>query len=427
MCIQTRCYTFEPRPTAPTIYNVHVVAQTVALETGASGQYVNLLIENIPAETAGIFICDTPTIVQEGGDAYDKTENLFWSSHNRVNYAEAPTTWSPTPAPTGGRRKLGETDGSETLAMKSVSCSGVAPGDRGFTTSTSDAKIVKQELDLTPALLSSSSLRFMDPRPGPDSTALSEGTNPPEDPFFTSGSSYVGAFSSSNWLKKWTWLEENGNLAVDLNDQVVCGEITRDTEWGGIIRITCDTIVRGVTLTINPATIIRAHPNTNLFISRTASLIAEGSETYPIRFTTAASDDSFAKKPNGESRAFWGGVTVSSNSSVLSYIRLEYASTGLTLSNVGVGTTVSKIEAVFGENGFELDGGTVELVHASALYNGQLGYYMHSGYRGKLHFSYSALSQDSLHAVRVVGSETFPKVFNSTFVGRPETTRGVFR
>ncbi|GMH77044.1 hypothetical protein TL16_g07276 [Triparma laevis f. inornata] len=428
VCIQTRCYIFEPRPTAPTIYNAHVVAQTVALDTGASGQYVNLLVENIPAETAGILICDTPTIVQEGGVAYDKTENLFWSSHNKINNVEAPTTFSPTPAPAGGRRrKLSETDGSETLAIMSDSCSqGPAPGDRVFTTSTSEAQIVKQDPDLTPALLTSSSLHFMDPRPNPDSTALFEGTNPPEDSFFTNGSSFIGAFSSSNWLKKWTWFEENGNLAVDLNDEVVCGEINEDTTWGGIIRITCDIVVRAATLTIDPGTIIRAHPNTNLFILSTASLVAVGDVDSIIRFTTAASDDSFAKKPNRESRAFWGGLTVSSDSSQLSYVRLEYASTGLTLSNVGVGSTVSNVEAVFGENGFELDGGTVELEHVSALYNGQLGYYMHSGYRGKLHFSYSALSQDSIHAVRVVGSETFPKVFNSTFIGRPETTRGVF-
>lgn len=215
--------------------------------------------------------------------------------------------------------------------------------------------------------------------------------------------------------------EENCCCVYDTNNEnpentvVVSSNITRNTTWtndktyqlAGRI-----TVEKGATLTIEAGTIIKGEAGiganaTALLVARGAKLMAVGTASEPIIFTSVADEIQLGQivSPNieAEVNGLWGGLIVlgsapisatadeiqiegiptsdpnglyggnkpSDNSGVLKYISIRHGGAnigqgneinGLTLGGVGTGTVIENIEVVANQDdGIEWFGGTVNV------------------------------------------------------------------
>ncbi len=204
-------------------------------------------------------------------------------------------------------------------------------------------------------------------------------------------------------------------VVSDGSTVIVSENITSNTTWKNdkvYVLNTRVTVVSGVTLTIEPGTIIKGEvgtgPNaTALIIARGAKLMAEGTATSPIIFTTIADEimpgsiDSpnmsadldglwgglivlgnapisadnpsvqIEGIPPSDQNGLYGGSDVADNSGVLKYISIRHGGAnigegneinGLTLGGVGNGTIIENIEVVANQDdGVEWFGGSVNV------------------------------------------------------------------
>ena len=207
---------------------------------------------------------------------------------------------------------------------------------------------------------------------------------------------------------------------VDESEVIVSDNITENQTWESdkvYILAGRITVVDGVTLTIEPGTIIKgefgAGSNaTALLIARGGKLMAEGTADAPIIFTTVADEimpsdvaaGNFASPnvdpdvaaqwgglivlgkarisasgeevqiegiPTSDANGLYGGTDDEDNSGVLKYISIRHGGTdigagneinGLSLGAVGSGTVIENIEIVSNEDdGIEWFGGTVSV------------------------------------------------------------------
>lgn len=170
-----------------------------------------------------------------------------------------------------------------------------------------------------------------------------------------------GIFGSSNWLNNWT---EFKPAKVDYGEatQILAGNITENTTLSkkdvyilqGNVYVTNNAV-----LTIEPGTVIIGDSESkgSLVITKGAQIIAEGSETDPIVFTSNKSikkagdwggiivlgDAPINKFGNYSSVNFdldpslttYGGLNPASSSGVMKYVRIEYAGKKLKGSSEG--------------------------------------------------------------------------------------------
>jgi hypothetical protein len=165
---------------------------------------------------------------------------------------------------------------------------------------------------------------------------------------------------------------------------------TSGTNWllsGGVF-------VDGATLTVEAGTEIYAADDGTvpfLSIKQGAKIIAEGTSSAPIVFTTVKANptsgswggiivNGYADINTGETAegeggtGLYGGTDDTDNSGVLKYVRVEYAGKLLSADNelnsfsfngVGSGTTLEYLQAYKGaDDGFEFFGGTVSMKYA---------------------------------------------------------------
>jgi len=176
-------------------------------------------------------------------------------------------------------------------------------------------------------------------------------------------------------------------------------------------------VVNGVTLTIEPGTIIKGDKTTmgSLIVERGAKIIAEGSLTKPIIFTSNA-PVSFRNRGDwggiilcgkapvnngdpqieGGPRSHYGGTDPHDNSGILKYVRIEYAGypfqpdkeiNGLTFCGVGNGTTVDYVQVSYAnDDSFEWFGGTVNCKHLFAYKGLDDDFDTDNGFVGKIQF-----------------------------------------
>ena len=186
-------------------------------------------------------------------------------------------------------------------------------------------------------------------------------------------------------------------------DSILTGEITRSihlraTKIYGLQGYVF--VNAGVTLTIDPGTIIVGDipgNNSALVINRGAKIIAQGTASNPIVFTSRAAAGQRARgdwggilicgkarvnQPAGQAaleggvadltaggRGWYGGTDDDDNSGILKYVRIEFAGiatqpnselNSLTMGGVGRGTTIEHVQVSYGnDDGFEWFGGTV--------------------------------------------------------------------
>ncbi len=175
---------------------------------------------------------------------------------------------------------------------------------------------------------------------------------------------------------------------------IVNDDITSNTTWTNsniyVLQGGCIYVRNNATLTIQPGTVIRGE-GAALIVQRGSKLIADGTATRPIVFTSNKPVGQRApgdwggvmlcgrapiNVPGGEatveggcSEALYGGTDAADNSGTLRYVRIEYAGipfqpnnelNSLTMGGVGSGTIIEHVQTSFGgDDAFEWFGGTV--------------------------------------------------------------------
>ncbi|GHT61372.1 hypothetical protein FACS189451_03230 [Bacteroidia bacterium] len=181
----------------------------------------------------------------------------------------------------------------------------------------------------------------------------------------------------------------------------------------------------GATLTIEPGTVIKgtnksydgrqAATGSSLIIMRGAKIMAQGTRTEPIVFTSA--------QPKGQRKASdWGGIILcgkaknnltqmtveggveadhggnddNDNSGTLQYVRIEFGGypyavdneiNGLTLGSVGKGTTIDHVQVSYsGDDSFEWFGGCMNGKYLIAYHGWDDDFDTDNGFSGKLQF-----------------------------------------
>jgi hypothetical protein len=224
-------------------------------------------------------------------------------------------------------------------------------------------------------------------------------------------------------------------------------------------------------LTIEAGSVIKSDVTEKgaLIIERGAKLIASGTPTQPIVFTSGKPAGSRApgdwggiillgKAPTnrpldpaptiegGVGRQY-GGTDPLDESGILRYVRIEFAGiaaepgseiNGLTLGGVGSGTIIENVQVSFGnDDAFEFFGGTVNARNLVAFATADDDFDFDFGYSGKIQFAVScrkpdfvdggdagnAIECDNDAAATLANPRTRPQLSNFTFIG-PNNTAG---
>lgn len=264
-----------------------------------------------------------------------------------------------------------------------------------------------------------------------------------ENPFFDEVT-YRGAFdATTDWTAGWTtWDAEN--TVYPATTVTKSGEITANETWtsSNVYKIEGFLYVRdGVTLTIEPGTIIRGDKTTKgtLIIERGAKLNAMGTSSNPIVFTSneAAGARDYGdwggvvicgkasiNVPGGEAQieggptSYYGGGTTpneADNSGTLQYVRIEFPGipfvtdkeiNGLTLGGVGSATTIDHIQVYrCGDDAFEWFGGTVNAKYLVSSFTWDDDFDTDYGFSGMV--QYAVALRDSSIADPGSGSNGF--------------------
>jgi len=208
-----------------------------------------------------------------------------------------------------------------------------------------------------------------------------------------------GIVGTTNWMSNWTNFKP-ANTEYNEASNIIAGTIDKDTkllrrntyQLVGIVYVTNNAV-----LTIEPGTVIRGDDKTcgTLVITNGSKIIAEGTETDPIVFTS--NKENLDRKPGD-----WGGIVIlgkapinslgglhtlpfdlepllnhyggqdaEDNSGILNYIRIEYSGrklsalkelNGLSLAGVGRKTVLNNIQISFSnDDSFECYGGELNM------------------------------------------------------------------
>ncbi len=248
-----------------------------------------------------------------------------------------------------------------------------------------------------------------------------------QESFWTT-TDYKGAFpltdntTATDWTSGWSNFNPE-NTIYPATTTTVSADITSSTTWSGVVLLQNKVYVKNnATLTILPGTIIRGDKLTQgtLIITRGAKIIANGTSSNPIIFT---SNESEGNRSEGD----WGGLVLlglarnnqpggvaniegiapttdtqfggnfdDDNSGILRYVRVEFAGiplqpnkeiNGITFGSVGSGTTVDYCQVSFsGDDSYEWFGGTVNCKHLIAYRGLDDDFDTDFGYRGKIQF-----------------------------------------
>jgi hypothetical protein len=256
-----------------------------------------------------------------------------------------------------------------------------------------------------------------------------------QTPFF-SNVPYRGAFAPSPaapWTEGWTNFDPKNTNYGAPTVTIAGGDITTNTTWTANNVYLLDDgyvyVTNNATLTIEPGTVIRGQGKGTLIICRGAKIMAEGTASNPIVFTSnqpAGDDDrdygdwgglvilgsaqhniatgadapaegGIAKAlPSGDGRH--GGNNDEDNSGVLRYVRLEFPGiplatapnseiNGLSMYSVGAQTQIDHIQISYsGDDAFEWFGGKVDAKYLIAYKTWDDDFDTDNGYRGRVQF-----------------------------------------
>lgn len=264
-----------------------------------------------------------------------------------------------------------------------------------------------------------------------------------------------------------TTIVNNNNTGLGEDDSCIVksGGIAVDETWTADKCYILDrkvVVQEGVTLTIEPGTIIKGRAGTGslssaLIVARGGIIMAEGTATQPIIFTSEADNieigGSAGTNLNETNDGLWGGIIVlgrataslpgdvtelqiegipasdtfglygpgddgavdNDNSGVLKYISIRHGGSllgegneinGLTLGAVGSGTTIDNIEVIGNkDDGIEFFGGTVNASNLLIWAQGDDALDIDQAYSGTIDNAVVVLGDNSDHALEIDGPE----------------------
>jgi len=282
---------------------------------------------------------------------------------------------------------------------------------------------------------------------------------------------FRGAFAPSPavmWTEGWTnW--DPKNTVYPSATVTVSGNITSNTTWSASNTYLLSGLVYvndGVTLTIEPGTVILGDAtvaNSALIVTKGAKLIANGTVSQPIVFTSS--------KPAGSrSLGDWGGVILlgraslnrpggvaniegiaatssteygggaspndNDNSGSLKYVRIEFGGyvfatdqeiNGLTLGAVGRATTIDYVQCSYvNDDAFEWFGGTVNCAHLVAYRCLDDNWDSDFGYSGSVQFGLGVRDPDISDQSAGSTSEGFESDNDGNGSSNTPQTKGLF-
>ncbi|HEY0883517.1 MAG TPA: hypothetical protein VGD87_18420, partial [Archangium sp.] len=258
-----------------------------------------------------------------------------------------------------------------------------------------------------------------------------------------------------------------GSQTIDVVN--VTADITTDTTWtkNNLYVLKQLTYVNGATLTIEAGTTIAGDSASALIVSRGARLVASGTASEPVVFTSSlpvgqrgsaqgdwgglvflgrASINTLGGENNAEgladeARNKYGGTDDAYDCGTLKYVRVEFAGrplsannelNGITFNACGSATTVDYVQVHRGvDDGVEIFGGTVNLKHVVITGSDDDGLDWDKGWRGKAQFVIAAqipgrgnhgIEADNDASNADLMPRSAPTLFNVTLVGRnPDT------
>jgi len=244
--------------------------------------------------------------------------------------------------------------------------------------------------------------------------------------------SYRGAFApapTAMWTDGWANFDPNNKSYGEVTTPV-SADITSNVTWtkDKVYELTrLITVRNNATLTIQAGTVIRSNAQASaLVITRGAKLIANGTLTDPIVFTSK-------NNAGSRQRGDWGGIVMlgkaryntnngvnyiegltqsvltefgggtspidNDNSGSLKYVRIEFAGyvfapnnelNGLTMGAVGSGTTIDYVQVSYSnDDSFEWFGGSVNCKHLVAFNGLDDDFDVDSGFKGIVQFGLS--------------------------------------
>lgn len=282
---------------------------------------------------------------------------------------------------------------------------------------------------------------------------------------------YRGAFApapEAMWTDNWTNFDPN-NTCYPVSNVNISANITTDTRWtaGNTYKLTTQIYVKNnATLTIEPGVVIlgdHTAVGAGLFVTKGAKLIAVGTPTNPIVFT---SDNPAGSRNKGD----WGGVILlgkasyninngvnyiegiaanadteygggatpddNDNSGILKYVRIEFGGyiyaqnqeiNGLTFGAVGRGTTIDNVQvSLANDDSFEWFGGTVNCSHLVAFRGLDDDFDTDNGFSGKVQFCLGVRDPSISDNPTVSTSNGFESDNNATSTGATPFTSCVF-
>lgn len=277
---------------------------------------------------------------------------------------------------------------------------------------------------------------------------------------------YRGAFApapAAMWTDSWTEFNPQSKV-YPVPNVTISSNITANTTWttGNTYELTVPIYVKNnATLTIQPGVVVRGRiAGAGLFITRGAKLLAEGTVTSPIVFTSG-------NDANFRNRGDWGGIvllgkanyninggfnyiegTVASddtkfggeatpdendNSGTLKYVRIEYAGyaygtnaeiNGLTMGACGKQTKIDYVQVSYAnDDSFEWFGGSNSSTYLVALNGLDDDFDADNGWYGNVQFCL-AIREPS--AADISDSNCFETDNNSSSADGTSFTRGTF-
>ncbi len=279
---------------------------------------------------------------------------------------------------------------------------------------------------------------------------------------FTAGAS-AGAASVDLLVTDNDSQTDNATAVVNVTEEQlvinVDGNITANTTWETgktFILKSRIAVVSGVTLTIQPGVVVKGEAGTGanataLIIARGAKLMAEGTATAPIIFTSVADEiePGQIESPNLEPtlNGLWGGLLIlgnapisasaetvqiegipasdqnglyggtnsTDNSGVIKYISIRHGGAnigegneinGLTLGGVGSGTVIENVEVISNQDdGIEFFGGAVTVKNVLVWNVGDDGIDTDQGWAGTLDNFIVIAGEDTDHTLEIDGPE----------------------
>ncbi len=242
--------------------------------------------------------------------------------------------------------------------------------------------------------------------------------------------------------------------------------ITADTTWKAenTYVLTRHIFVESGTLTIEAGTTVLGNQGSSLVVTRDAKLLAVGTASAPIIFTSSEKEGERLSGDWGgvallgraklnvsggetylegftagsDERTKYGGTDDAHDCGSLQYARIEFAGfkllndselNGLTVAGCGSATTLSHIQVHRGtDDGIEFFGGTANLKYAVVSLAEDDGLDWDMGYSGKIQFlviqqggeiGNNGFESDSNEKEHNAEPRSAPQVWNATLIGRP--------